>query len=180
MIYNIDFFRGEYEMLKMKGVKVQLPFLEIEGDWEPNEIQRKAAWEIYIELITRITVVELKEDEGLIREALSSIYSIFSITREILKKYGPEVATSSASTEINLGGIAVSILNKKLRPVLAKWHPLLLDYENHKPKDKSTVEYEKEWQYNAQLRQELNNLRIDMLDYAKLLAEAAGVDSLIY
>lgn len=170
--------KAEEEMINIK-FRVQLPFLGIDGTWEPNKIQRKAAWEIYIELITRVSVVELKKDEGLLREALSSLYSIFSITREILKKYGPEVAAPSPGSNISLASIAVIILNRVLRPVLAKWHPMLLDYENCRPIDKSVVEYEKEWPYNQELRDELNIVREKMIKYSNVLAEAAGVKSLI-
>ncbi|MCB0540606.1 MAG: hypothetical protein KDE33_24025, partial [Bacteroidetes bacterium] len=78
---------------KFKGfsIKVNLPFLDIEGEWEVDEQQRQAAWDIYVELVTRVTVQELKEDEGLLREALTSFYSLFQTTRDILKKYGPSI-----------------------------------------------------------------------------------------
>jgi len=31
-------------------------FLEISGDWEADESDQKAAWELYVELVTRIAV----------------------------------------------------------------------------------------------------------------------------
>ena len=76
-------------MRKPDSVKVslKLPVVEIEGIWVPDKKQREAAWEMYIELVTRISVAELKPGEGLLREALSSLYSLFKTTREILRKY---------------------------------------------------------------------------------------------
>lgn len=169
------------KMVRFRELKlhVQLPFIGMEGTWEPNEVQMKAAWELYIELATRISIVELKEGEGLLREVLHSLYSIFSITREILKKYGPEVAISNEKSQINLGQIAIHILNRVLRPVLAKWHPVLLDYENKRPTDKSIVEHERVWPCNEKLRIELNKVRKQLLAYADVLAEAAGIEALI-
>ncbi|MFJ9897895.1 hypothetical protein ACIQPR_31645 [Streptomyces sp. NPDC091280] len=41
--------------------------------WEPADAERSAAWESYLELITRVSVEELAPDEGFLREALSSL-----------------------------------------------------------------------------------------------------------
>ena len=159
-------------------IKVNLPFLDIEGNWEIDEIQRKAAWEIYVELITRVTTVELKADEGLLREALSSFYSVFGTTRDILKKYGPTIASPSNPNDTTLGHIAVAVLNKVLRPLLAKWHPILLDYENKRQKDISITDHERNWEFAEELRSEINNVRTKLVEYANVLAEVSGVSKL--
>ena len=169
-------------MAKFKEVKVNLnfPYIgNIEGTWQPDENEINAAWELYIELITRISVVELEYDEGLLREALSSLYSLFGITRSILRQYGPSIARSSNDGCISFGYLAVAILNTVLRPVLSKWHPLLLDYEATKPDSISPFEHEKQWNKNEVLRKELNRVRIILFHYANLLAEVADVPSLI-
>jgi len=55
-------------------VKLQLPYIGgVEGTWEPDESERQAAWEMYVELITRISIEELQVNEGLLRETLSSL-----------------------------------------------------------------------------------------------------------
>ena len=76
------------------SAKLGLPFGigEISGEWVPEDVERDAAWEMYVELITRVGVVKLGPDEGLVREALSSLYSLFDTTREILRCHGPAVA----------------------------------------------------------------------------------------
>jgi hypothetical protein len=161
-------------------VKLQLPYVGgIEGTWEPNEAERKAAWEMYVELITRISVAELLPDEGLLREALSSLYTIFDTTRKILREYGPDVAQAKGDDEVSFGYLAVAILNTVLRPVLSKWHPLLLDYENTRDRAVAPAEHEQQWDKYDELRQVLNDVRQVLTEYAALLAEVAGVPSLI-
>lgn len=80
---------------------------------------------------------------------------------------------------ISFGYLAVAILNTILRPTLAKWHPLLLDYENIRERSVSPFEHERRWDKYQELRQELNNVRGILTDYADLLAKVADVPSLI-
>jgi hypothetical protein len=165
-------------MPKLSNVKVNLkiPYLgNVEGTWEPNEAEKKAAWELYIELITRISTVELKPSEGLLREALSSLYSLFEITRQILRKYGPIVAKPTGKNKQSFGYLAVIILNYVLRPLLAKWHPILLDYENSRNPNTSILEHEIKWDKNEELRKSLAEVRNILIQYANLLARVAGV-----
>lgn len=169
-------------MPKFKNVEVSLKlpgFAEIKGIWEPDENERSAAWEMYVELVTRISIVELGPDEGLLREALSSLHSIFKSTRAILRKYGPVVAQPKRENNLSFGYLAVAVINIVLRPVLAKWHPLLFDYENKREDSVSPVEHERHWDKNDELRQVLNGTRLILIHYADLLAKVAGVPSLV-
>jgi hypothetical protein len=97
--------------------------------WKVDTIQKKAAWSLYVELVTRIAVQPLEVDQGLVREAMNSLYSLFGTTREVLKAAGPDVGASRDS----VGGIAITVLNNGLRPFLAKWHPLLQAWEARRP-----------------------------------------------
>jgi hypothetical protein len=65
---------------------IGLPFNLGQLEFEPDEIQQMAAWELYVELATRIAVRPFGADEGLMREALSSLYSIFGTTRDVLRQ----------------------------------------------------------------------------------------------
>jgi hypothetical protein len=166
--------------LESVKVNIKLPCIgTIEGTWKPNEDEKNAAWELYVELITRISVVELDSEEGLLREALSSLYSLFAITRNILKTYGTSVAKPKGGSSISFGYLSIAILNTVLRPVLAKWHPLLLDHESRKQQNVSTVAHEKEWENYKELRQVLNTTRLILMQYANLLAQVADVPNLI-
>ena len=54
----------------------------LSGTWVPDDDERSAAWEMYVELVTRVSVVGLGPGEGLLREALTSLYQLYDITRE--------------------------------------------------------------------------------------------------
>jgi hypothetical protein len=114
----------------------------------------------------------LEENEGILREALTSLYNVFGITRQILRDAGPEIAQGKQS----FGAIAIDVLNKGLRPLLVKWHPLLKAYEEQKPVDKTTVEHERSWDRGKELREEINRVRQQMVIYVKALAKIAGVE----
>jgi hypothetical protein len=151
----------------------------INGKWQPDDRERDAAWEMYVELVTRVAVVELGPGEGLIREACTSLYSLFETTRAILRKYGPTVAKSKGDDMVSFGSLSVTILNAAVRPFLARWHPILLDYEGRRPAGVSALEHEQAWEHNAAVREELARIRLSLIQYADLLAEVADVDRLI-
>jgi hypothetical protein len=97
---------------------------------------------------------------------------LFATTREILKTAGPDIGASHQS----VGGIAITVLNRGLRPFLAKWHPLLQAWEAQRPANVSPKEHEKNWSHQVQLRSELELLRQDLEQYAVALSVIAGVD----
>lgn len=170
------FQRRKTETVELQ--KVEVSFLGIKGSWIADRKQQTAAWEMYVELVTRIAVQKLGPEEGLIREALSSLYALFGETRRILRAYGPSVAQTLPGSETSFGQIAIQVLNGVLRPVLAKWHPLLRAHEALKPPDVSPREHERSWEQHIELRQELEQARIELAHYADLLASASGITSL--
>lgn len=156
----------------LKKVSVSLPFGIGSAEWEADSTERNAAWSLYVELVTRIAVQELEIDQGTVREAITSLHSLFESTREILKAAGPNVGASYGS----VGGIAITVLNKGLRPFLSKWHPLLQVWEAKRPNDVSPREHEKNWKVEEpKLRGELAQLRKNLEQYADALATIAGV-----
>ena len=160
-------------------VNLNIPLLGgIKGTWKPNKEERKAAWELYVELITRISVVELGKGKGILREALNSLYSIFGTTREILRKYGPDVAKPKKANEYSFGELSIIILNYVLRPLLEKWHPLLQEYESKRKESVSIKEHEDKWKLNSELRIELNETRKILINYSIHLAKVAKVKPL--
>jgi len=155
----------------LQKVSVSLPFGIGSAEWQADPTERNAAWSLYIELVTRIAVQELEIDQGTVREAMNSLYSLFGSTREILKAAGPDVGASHDS----VGGIAISVLNNGLRPFLSKWHPFLQTWEAKRPADLSPKDHEENLIEESQIRSELAALRIDLEKYANALAEIAGV-----
>jgi hypothetical protein len=160
-------------------VGLNLPFLQVSGTWEPNDDERKAAWELHVELVTRISAVELGADEGLLSEALSSLYTFFSTTRDILRHYGPDVAEPKPGGQFNFGVLAVAMLNYALRPLLAQWHPALDDWESRRPADRSRREHELAWDRAEELRAALDATRNVLAQYARLMADVCGIPDML-
>lgn len=57
----------------LKGLKFSLGFLELE--FKPTEQDRDAAWELYIELLTRVTTQSLSPAHGDEATALTSVFN---------------------------------------------------------------------------------------------------------
>ena len=96
----------------MTSLKISAPFLEME--WNPAEPDKDAAWELYIELLTRITTQPLSAEDGDEETALKSVYSLFDLTRSIIKSHGRDCKEFTK--------IAIVVLNQIIRPFTAKWH----------------------------------------------------------
>ncbi len=157
-------------------VALEVPYVgRIAGVWKPDEREQDAAWELYVELGTRIAVAQLAPGDGLLRESLSSLYGIFTTTRHILRSYGPAVARPKEQSELSFGYLAMTVLNCVLRPVLAKWHPLLLDYEHSRASAVSPLEHEASWVKAEELRTALNEVRAILIAYTNLLAHISHV-----
>ena len=146
-----------------------------EGEGDPDTDQQFAAWELYVELVTRLAVAELGADEGLLRDALTSLHSLFGTTRAILRRYGPSVARAPGDGVSMVCGLAIAILNEVLRPFLSVWHPLLLDHESQRPPGVAAGEHERAWARNREMRAALADLRTLLEEHARLLAIAADV-----
>ena len=121
-----------------------------------NDVRKKAAWDLYVEMETRITTQPLDPKHGDEKTALKSVYSLFKTTRDILKKYGPNCSEFSE--------IALAVLNQKVRPFTAKWHRKKL-----KGAFKSKAKC-------AQFRKELASLQSVLSAYTFVLAKMAGAE----
>jgi hypothetical protein len=140
----------------LEKLKVKTPILDLE--WAPNDPDKNAAWELYIELLTRITTQRLPEEHGDEKTALDSVFSLFKTTREVLKRNGREC--------VQFTRIAVIVLNQIVRPFTAKWHRLSLE-KAFDDKEKCKT-----------FRIELIDLQNDLLNYTKMLADMADVEDL--
>jgi len=156
--------------IKATKLTVSLPFELGKLEFEPDEVQQRAAWSLYVELTTRIATEPFDPKRGLLREVLNSLYSLFDLTREILREAGPDVAKGPNS----FGPVAIDILNKGLRPFTTKWHPSLLAHEQKRPPGVSALEHEQAWEHAQEIQQELAELQEQMKVYADVLAQIAG------
>jgi hypothetical protein len=158
-------------------VSLNLPFGlgGVEQTWEPNDAERRAAWELYVELATRVATAPIQRNAGLHRHALDSLHALFAITRDILRRYGPEVAQPNDEGFASFGTLAVTVLNEALRPLLRTWQPLLQDHEDQRPADITRVAWERQWERYDELTQALEQVRETITQYSTLLANVAGV-----
>ncbi|SGZ04014.1 hypothetical protein [Moritella viscosa] len=144
------------ERWDMTSLKIKTPFLDME--WKPQDEDKAAAWDLYIELLTRITTQSLHVDHGDEQNALTSIYSIFGITRDVMKQNGRHC--------IEFTKIAVVVLNQVVRPFTAKWHGLSVKGAFDSPEKCS------------EFRTELEQLQVMLRIYTQMLAEMADVEDL--
>ena len=149
-------FAGIFYKWKLSSIKLNLKFAEVE--FTSTEEDKQAAWELYVELLTRITTQALDDTAGDEKTALNSIYSIFPTTRLILKEKGRDAQTFSK--------IAIIVLNQIIRPFTAKWHK------------QSELGAFDDYARCELFRKELKDLQVDLIHYAQLLADIAEVEDL--
>jgi len=149
-------WRNWLENWEMSSLKINTLFLEME--FNPRDEDKSAAWELYIELLTRITTQLLDDAHGDEKTALESVYSLFPITRQVIKGNGRGC--------IEFTKIAVVVLNQVIRPFTAKWHKLATEKVFANPEK------------CKEFRKELAQLQIQLRTYTKMLADMAGVEDL--
>jgi signal transduction histidine kinase len=145
-----------FEQWDIKAIKLKTPFMEME--WQAKDEDRDAAWELYVEMLTRVITQPLAAKRGVEKTALESVYQLFPLTREILKKNGRHCA--------NFTKIAVVVLNQIVRPFTTKWH---LIFEVNELLSAELAE---------EFRTELTYLQIELRKYAQMLASIADVEDL--
>lgn len=163
-------------MLSLQQKAVQVAVGQVKGFLYPSPAERAAAYELLIELSTRNTATNVGSDASL-RDALSSLHAMFDITREVLRKHGAEASKGSGGN-LSLAVIAVRVLNDVFRPVLSKWHPLLKSYEDKRPAEITSVEWEQRWALGESCRSELSAMRASVVAYMDTLGRIAGAGSL--
>ena len=143
--------------------KFRLARVKLGPSWANAEIaidasDSDAAWELYVEMLTRVVTQPLPVETGDEETALDSVYSLFPITREVLRRRGRRA--------INFTKIAVPILNQIVRPFTAKWHGKRLagDLADE--------------DIRSEFREELATLQEDLRNYNRMLASIAGVEDL--
>lgn len=139
-----------------KSLKICTGFLDAELVF--NGSDEKAAWEMYVELLTRIATQPLEDNTGNEQAALESIHSLFSITRGILKDNGRSC--------IQFSKLAIIVLNQVIRPFTAKWHLLSIQNAFDSPAQCQVF------------RSELKDLQNELRKYTSMLSGIAKVEDL--
>jgi len=148
---NLSDWLGKWEL---SSLKINAKFLELEV--KPDAADQDAAWELYIEMLTRIVIQPLSDNDGIEKTALDSIYSLFPTTREIIRRHGRKCQEFTK--------IAIVVLNQIVRPFTARWHRLA---EQGAFDDPAQCEL---------FRSELRQLQTSLSNYAGLLGDLAGVE----
>jgi hypothetical protein len=160
--------RRRGETFSLTEVKVTVPELA-ELTFAVSDEHRKVAWKIFIEIMTRVAAQPLGEQEGLLREAFSSLYSVFLSIRELLKTTEPARPTAGPTVEM----FAFRMLNKEIRPFLTKWHPELKRFE-----ETISMAPETAWEHNNICRGELGRLQDRLVEYGRAFGKLADVKRL--
>ena len=145
-----------FEKFQLEKVRIGPRWANVEISFKDED--RAAAWELYVEMLTRIVTQPLPSATGDEETALESVHSLFPTTREILRRRGRGT--------IEFSKVAIPILNQVVRPFAAKWHRESLSgafCDTTKRKE---------------FREELELLQADLRKYNRLLAAVAGVEEL--
>lgn len=148
--------RDQFRRFNLENVRLNAAVVRADITFESTDMD--AAWELYIEMLTRIVTQPLPSEVGDEQTALDSVYSLFATTREILRRQGRDA--------IQFSKVAIPVLNQVVRPFTAKWHreSLAGAFDDA---DRCAV-----------FRAELEDLQEDLRNYNRLLADIAGVEDL--
>ncbi|HVT14535.1 MAG TPA: hypothetical protein VHE55_19900 [Fimbriimonadaceae bacterium] len=148
--------RDLFEKWGLTGMKVNLGFWT--GEFNPRDPDRAAAWELYVELLTRVSTQYLPPEHGDEKTALDSVHSLFATTRKILKRQG--------SGCVQFSKVAIVVLNQVVRPFTAEWHK------------RSLAGAFSDADACKEFRKDLEDLQSKLRSYTHILAEIADVEDL--
>lgn len=157
---------GYSRTVRLTDITISVPQLS-ELRFAVTKDSQQVAWKLFVEAVTRVSVQPLDTGTGLIREALTSLYGLFAITRDVLKQTHPSPRTGTDPTVEHL---AIAMLNTELRPFLSRWHPALLAWEKAHPE-----QGEAGWPQDAECRSELAAMQRRLVTYMLSFGKLAGV-----
>lgn len=147
--------RDLLERWGLTSLKFNVGFLN--GEFSPKDPDRDAAWDLYVELVTRIATQKLPSEAGDEATALKSIYDLWAILRNTLKAH--RGCTVFAQ-------LAIPFFNQDVRPFTARWHQQSLAGALQTEAGRLTF------------RQELEALRLRLVAFTGLLSEVAAVENI--
>ncbi|WP_053744925.1 toll/interleukin-1 receptor domain-containing protein [Streptomyces sp. NRRL WC-3618] len=142
----------------------------------PSESERMAAYDMQVELVTRIGVQELAPGTGSLREALASLKSLIDFTRATLHTYSIGLERGADLGRPTVQSLAYALVNDTIRPFTTPWHPRLAAYEARCPVDTSPLDHEAAWPEAEAMRAELAALREPLLRIVGGLGDISGAD----
>ena len=131
---------------------------------------RQQLWRFFIEMTSRIATRDLAPGDGLLEEALTSLYSLFERARIDLSASPPRATAPAGTMPPHV--YVLDILNEDLRPCLARWHVRLEAW-------KRTGLSEFEWPLRDICRNDLELTGQRILERAWQLGEALDIPDLV-
>ena len=153
--------RSLFKRLGPQSLSVRLSFPGVaSATWKASfkNADRLAAWELYIEMATTVFTQSIGANDGDEEAALNSLHSMFSTTREVLRRYGPPAYECSR--------VAIAMLNKAVRPFTTKWH------------QETLAQAFKDDLKRQEFRTELSELQRHLGNYIEQLRKIADVPSI--
>src|SRR5260370_14059630 len=157
---------GRSVVIRLRIEDWRLEQVEIQGlKFISSGMQRRVAWNLFVQISTRIATQPMPEDSGDDGVALTSLYELFQLTRKTISEMEPTPTATGETVET----YALDMLNSDLRPFLSKWHPRWDSFL------KSRVTSDTNWSMHTEFRVDLRQLQQQITKRARGLAEIAGV-----
>jgi hypothetical protein len=136
--------------------------------------QRRVAWSLFVEIVTRIATQPMTETEGDDGIALKSLYDLFQSTRKSITEMEPtQVLPSRKPSFDTVETYALAMLNQDLRPFLSKWHPIWDPWRKANPDTACS-----NWDHHTAFRADLKVLQIKIRGRAEGLGKIARVSEI--
>lgn len=126
------------------------------------------AWRLFNQLSTRVATRALDPGTGVLREALTSLYTLFITTREITDQVRP---SRHIGQEPTVEHLALAMLNNELAPFLSRWHSELSRWEKSQPDQPEDA-----WPFNDECRSALAALQRRLYQYVLGFGRLAGMN----
>ena len=167
-----DIFNSVSNKIKCNSVKLSLPS-GIEVEFEAQDIDRKIAWEIFVQIRTRIAAVDFRKNEDSLIRCNESLFTLFKSIREKIESLPVSRITSGNSAA--LVEFYISILNDGIRPFLTKWHiPVSHFHSTNGDSSLSELEVDKKFvEKNPEILVDMKKLNDRMKDISKVLLKIA-------
>lgn len=103
---------------RAKSMTVSMPFGLGSIVYESSTEDRVLAWKMYVQLSTRKAALLFDDSDDVIAEVYSSLYELFSVTRELLS----ETPLADVERPKGVADLILRTLNDGLRPHLTRWN----------------------------------------------------------
>lgn len=161
------FARTTITRARISKITLRLGGADVDVTLDPDS--RQQLWRFFIEMTSRVATRALPPGEGLLEEALTSLYLLFDRARVDLSAQPPRetVPTGTAPPHVYV----LDILNEDLRPCLARWHVRLEAWNR-------TSLPESEWPLRDACRTDLERTRERVVERAWQLGTALEIPNL--